>query len=132
MPPLKTCRLQFIQQVLSHEKKVLLQKDVPTRMVPLWPQLGVKYIYPQAIEALPEIAEYLPDLIGKNEKRFPDRDYFYKVFNALKPDIVDSIIQQVAQRRKTKSQLLSEQQWSLAVKDDWMEQLLLHDFQSSK
>ena len=46
MPPLKTCRLQFIQQVLSHQKKALLQKDVPTRMIPHWPQLGVKYVYP--------------------------------------------------------------------------------------
>ena len=37
MPPLKTCRLQFIQQILSNQKKVLLQKDVPTRTVPQWP-----------------------------------------------------------------------------------------------
>ena len=106
MPPLKTCRLQFIQQILSNQKKVLLQKNVPTRTVPQWPQLGVKYVYPQAVVELPELAEYLPDPVGKNEKRLPDRDFFYKVFNALRPEIVDSIIQQVAQQRKPKGQQL--------------------------
>ena len=81
---------------------------------------------------MPELAEYLPDPVGKNEKRLPDRDFFYKVFNALRPEIVDSIIQQVAQQRKPKGQQLQEQQWALSVKDEWVEQLLQHDFASTK
>lgn len=104
MPPLKTTRLVFIQQILSNEKKVILQKDVPTRTVPQWPQLAVKYIYPQVVAQLPEIAQYLPDPIGKDSKRLPERDFFYKVVNSLRPDIVDSAIQQAAELRKPKSQ----------------------------
>ena len=76
--------------------------------------------------------EYLPDPMGKNEARLPDRDFFYKVFNALKPDVVTSIIQQADESRKPKRQCLAEQQWAISVKDDWIEQLLMHDFQSSK
>ena len=56
MPPLKTTRLQFITQILSNQKKVILEKDVPTRTIPQWPQLAVKYVYPQVMEQLPELA----------------------------------------------------------------------------
>ena len=81
---------------------------------------------------MPEIGEYLPDLIGKNDKRMPERDFFYKVVNARRPDIVDSAIEQALALRKPKGQQLQEQQWAMTVKDEWIDQLLLHDYSSTK
>ena len=105
---------------------------MPTRTIPQWPQLAVKYIYPEVVRQLPEIAEYLPDPIGKSDKRMPERDFFYKVVNSLRPDIVDSAIEQAIALRKPKGQQLQEQQWAMNVKDEWIDQLLLHDYASCK
>jgi hypothetical protein len=77
MPPLKSTRLQHYQAIFCGRKKALLQKDVPARHVPHWDELAVKIIHPQVLAQLPELVDYLPDPQGKNDKRLPDRDFFY-------------------------------------------------------
>jgi len=37
----------------------------------------------------PDVHEYMPELEGKQEDRFPERDFFYRVLNALHPELVD-------------------------------------------
>jgi hypothetical protein len=71
---------------------VLLQKNVPARKVPHWPQLALKIIYPQIAKMAPDILQYLPDLEGKNDDRYPERDFFYRVLNALHPELVEELI----------------------------------------
>jgi hypothetical protein len=92
LPSLKATRLQFLQDILHQDKKALLAKNVPARRIPHWPQLAVKLIYPQIIEMRPQIKEYLPDISGKGEDRYPERDFFYRVVNSLYPDIVTELI----------------------------------------
>jgi hypothetical protein len=111
MPSLKETRLQHIQDVLSGKKKVLRQKEVPARKMPNWPQLAVKIIYPQAIEKHPDLLEYLPDPTGKTETRLPERDFFYKVYFKLHPDVVEELVKQAAGARKKGTTNLQEQQW---------------------
>ena len=50
----------------------------------------------------------------------------------MHPDTVNDMIKQAFDFRKPKAQNLQEEQWQLKVKSEWMDQLLLHDFQSSK
>ena len=52
----------------------------------------MKLIYPQVIAMKPDIQEYLPDISGKGENRFQERDFFYRVLNALYPDLVSDLI----------------------------------------
>ena len=117
---------------MAQKKKVLQTKDVPARKVPHWPQLAVKIIYPQAAKIVPDILDYMPELQGKNEDRYPERDFFYRVLNALHPEIVDSLITEAAAVRMPKSQNLQEEQWKISVSDEWMDRLLMYDYNSSK
>ena len=55
---------------------------------------------------MPDILDYMPELQGKKEDRYPERDFFYRVLNALYPDIVDTLITEAAAVRMPKSQNL--------------------------
>jgi hypothetical protein len=52
----------------------------------------LKIIYPQIVKMAPDILEFMPELEGKNEDRYPERDFFYRVLNAMHPDIVEELI----------------------------------------
>ena len=120
MPSLKQCRLSHLQAILSNKKKVLLQKNVPARKVPNWPQLAVKHVYEPA-KLLPNVSDYLPDPTGKEEERLPERDFFWKVLYTLHPDYVDDIVKQAKNKKKSKDENLQEQKWALGVSREWME-----------
>ena len=42
MQTLKNTRRSHLEDILYERKKVLLQKDVPAKKVPGWPELSVK------------------------------------------------------------------------------------------
>ena len=132
LPSLKATRLQHLQDIMCSKKKVLRQKDVPARKIPQWPQLAVKLIYPQVAKMVPDILDYLPDLQGKDEDRYPERDFFYRVLNALHPELVDQLISEAAGARMPKAQNLQEEQWRVSITPEWMDRLLMYDFTSSK
>ena len=84
-----------------------------------------------ALEQVPGIKDYLPDPFGK-EQRLPERDFFWKTMYALHPDKVDNFIRDVENARKPKDKNLQEQKWAMAIKDDYMNELLKFDFTSGK
>jgi hypothetical protein len=101
--------------------------------VPRWSELAVKTIYPQVINTLPELHHYLPEPHGTAEdQRYPDRDFFYRVLYALYPDTVEDLVRQAAAAKKPPEKALQEEQWTMAIKPEWMDQLLLHDYTSCK
>ena len=74
MPTLKGTRLQHIQDLLCKKKKALLQKDVPARKVPMWPQLAMNRVFDQIIALHPDLHDYLPEPTSEDEKhRYPER-----------------------------------------------------------
>jgi len=81
--------------ILIGKKKCLLQKDVPNRSVPKWPQLALKNIYSDVIKAYPELLEYFPDP-EPNSTRFPPREFFFAIFAALKPLDFDQMLKDAA------------------------------------
>jgi len=85
----------------------------------------VKIIYPQVINTLPELRHYLPDPQGSDESlRYPDRDYFYRVMYALYPDTVEELLKQASAAKKVPDKNLQEEQWTMAITQEWMDQLL--------
>ena len=127
----KEYRLRFLQQILQGKKKCLLQRDVPSRTVPSWPELSVKNVYPQVREQCPEIMAYLPDP-EDSASRLPPRDFFFAVLSALKPQEVDDMVNKAAAVRQPQKENLQEQRWGLAITDEWMDRLLQFDYVSSK
>lgn len=121
-----------MQDILAERKKVLLARDVPARKVPHWPQLAVKNMYPQMLRLHPGLIDYLPALTGEKDLRYPERDYFYRILNSLYPETYDELIEQAAKSRKPKAKNLQDEQWALAIKADWMDQLLRYDYISCK
>jgi len=40
----------------------------------------------------PDLLEYLPDPTGKKGDRFPEREFFYRVFYKLHPETVEDLV----------------------------------------
>ena len=87
----------------------------------------MKNVYPQVNE-WPNVLNYLPDW----DNKFPERDFFFKVLYTLHPDKVESMIEQAGARRNTGQKNLQDRQWSLMMPPEWVNELLKHDFVSSK
>lgn len=122
MPPLQATRLQHIQDVFAGRKKTLKQKDVPARHIPRWPELAVKIIYPQVIDQLKGLRDYLPDIkCSDGQQRFPEREFFYKVLYALYPETVEDLLKQAAAARKGPEKTLQEEAWTMAIKPEWID-----------
>ena len=127
MPKASKCKLIFLQAILYGQKKCLRQKEVPAKTVPHWPGLTVKNVYPQVWD-WPNVREYLPDW----DNKFPERDFFFKVLYTLHPEKVESMIEQAGESRNKSQKNLQDRQWSLVMPPEWVNELLKHDFVSSK
>ena len=51
---------------------------------------------------------------------------------ALYPDTVEDLVRQAAKAKKPPEKALQEEQWTMAIKPEWIDQLLLHDYTSCK
>ena len=54
LPSLKNCSHKHIMDILHKRKKVLLQKNVPAKKIPGWPELAVKRCYSIVTNNCPE------------------------------------------------------------------------------
>ena len=74
--------------------------------MPNWPELVVKNVYPQVIK-FDGLANYLPDVQG-NDKRLPEREFFWKVLYSLFPENVDDFIKEASDSRQPQKTNLQE------------------------
>ena len=100
---------------------------MPAKTVPHWPGLTVKNVYPQVWD-WDNVRDYLPDW----DNKFPERDFFFKVLYTLHPEKVESMIEQAGESRNKSQKNLQDRQWSLVMPPEWVNELLKHDFVSSK
>jgi len=89
LPRENRCPLRFIQQVSRKEKKIMKQTQVVQAYIPNWPELGVRKMWPQAMQ-IPEFGLYMPDDWTSTEKT--ERRYFYGILCTLAPDFVEDSI----------------------------------------
>ena len=108
----------------------MFSKDVPSRIVPHFPELALKECYPKAIDAFPDIKEYLPDPWGKDQ-RLPEREFFWRVMYALHPKETEKYISDVEDSRRSKTNL-QDKQWNMEIKDEFIDELLKYDYVSKK
>ena len=72
-----------------------------------------------------DLKQYLPEPTGSTEhERFPEREFFYKVFYKLHPDTVESLVKQAREARTPAAVNLQEQRWHLQVQPEWLDELL--------
>lgn len=90
----------------------------------------MKACYWKAIEALPELASYLPDPYGK-EQRLPERTFFWQVMYAKFPQETEKYIAEVEESKKSKTNL-QDQQFELNIKEEFIDELLKYDYSSKK
>ena len=130
LPSLKNCRHKHIMDILHKRKKVLLQKNVPAKKIPGWPELSVKRCYSIVTNNCPEAQQFLPDPHGL-ENKLPEREFFWQVMYSLMPDQVDEFIMQVERERRKKPNLQDLKQ-KTDIDDEFLNELLKYDFTSTK
>jgi len=82
---------------------------------------------------LPDLANYLPDPMGDKDKRLPDRHFFFQVLYYLYPEKTEDLVSKAIEQRKPQEQVkLQEAQYEIDIDDEWMDNLLRYDFESSK
>ena len=75
LPRKEYCTLQFVQQLLTEEKAMQTQIEVPVMAtIPPWPELALRKVWPEALQ-LPGIRERLPDEWTGGART--DRRYFW-------------------------------------------------------
>ena len=99
---------------------------IPTKI----PELNVNKCYYTIIEQCPQVLDYLPDPFGKKQQ-LPDNEFFWKILYSLCKDSVLNFVEQVYEQRRQKNDHLNKVK-KLAIDEEFVNELLKYDFQSSK
>ena len=129
LPKLNRCPLAFLQGILKEDKQVLERQQVATMFVPLWTELGIKTVWPQAMR-ITDMPKYMPsewDASDRTERRF-----FYGVLCTLAPTFVQSIVNEARQLRHQHRLSMAVPQRQMMISARWAEALLREPFTSSK
>ena len=128
VPPESSTNKDFLRQVLKGEKKLLKVSECRFVNVPKFDELGVNHIFPK-FKADAEVMQYLQDAYAKG--RFPDRTYFYTVLNTVHPEYVSNLIAH-ANKARYSAEAQANEQMTVAVSQEWWEQLNSMPFISRK
>ena len=82
LPPIDSVNKDFLKQIFSNEKQLLLLEEVKFIRVPKYEELSVKALYPQAI-ADDKVKRFLPDSTQKSKPL--DRQFFFNILNSVYP-----------------------------------------------
>ena len=100
MPREKSCTLDFLQEILCDNKKVLKTSDICMLNVGQhWNDWAVKHIWP-LIKSRREVHDYLP-VNEMEEDKFPDRKFFWGIVCTLLPDLSKQYHAAVMQKKHT-------------------------------
>ena len=88
--------MNFMQEILLDVKCVFKNSEVKMLKVPLWPELALMRIWPQAI-LLPSFRHYMPKEWNGNKKT--ERTFFFRILGTLAPDYLQSLIADCRKKR---------------------------------
>ena len=105
----------FLKQILSGQKMVLLQKDVKAIKVPLYEELNVDKLW-KHYHLDERLHKYLPDHVAKG--RQVNRKWFFDLFNSLAPEVLQEIIDHA---ESVRSNIYDEagQQETIHISEEW-------------
>ena len=89
LPPLRSINKEFIRDVLTDKKKLLLMNSVKMIKVPKFPELNVRDIL-EDLSDDENVMMHLP--FSNNHKKPIDRDYFFNIVNTLLPEYIKNLI----------------------------------------
>lgn len=129
LPSMKGTKIGFMRDLLSGEKSFLRSNEVNHMNVPLFQEISVKNIYPDAMRD-ETVKKYLPNpdqLSGK----LPERDFFFGIMCTLKQQYMRDIIA-AANEKRFKANPEGERKEAIRLSDAWLDELLKHPYHSSK
>ena len=98
-------------------------------VVPKYEELSVKNLYKDALQD-PEISPYLPSP-EQSIKKLPERDFFFNIIRAIKPDYFKQIINEANKNRNVAGDQKIEKDY-IMIDDSWLDELTKHPYYSSK
>ena len=99
--------------------------------VPLWPELSIARLWPEA-HKLPQMAEYLPsDWNLANQKKI-ERGFFMGILISLAPEYLEQTILDIRSQRINQQAGRVIRPQAITVSNEWVEHLLSQPFISSK
>ena len=129
LPTLKGTKLGFMRDILSEKKLHLKQNEINKMSVPLYQEISVKSLYPDAMKD-PLLSKYLPNpdqLSGK----LPERDFFFGILCTLKQQYMKDIITD-ANGKRFKADKDDDKKAAIALSDSWLQELMKHPYHSRK
>ena len=130
LPREKSTPLLFLQGILSNEKRHLRKGQVRLLKIPLWTELSVARIWPQATE-LPDFLLHMPDEWQQDLKKV-ERSFFWAVLTTLAPEFVEELVLDVRRQRLGAAQERLLQPRQINVAPEWVQPLLSQPFFPSK
>ena len=129
LPSLRGTSLGFLRDILKDEKLHLKSNEVIHSKVPLYNELAVKNLYPDAMKD-PQLSKYLPSLEQMSNK-LPERDFFFGIMCTLKRQYMVDVVQQ-AHSNRFKLADDDPGKRGILITDTWLEELNKHPYYSSK
>jgi len=97
LPSISATKISFLKAILADEKKVLKAEDVVKVNVPLYPELSIKDMYPEAMGD-EEVARYLPSIPDQSTK-LPEREFFFGVLATIRGEYLKKAIDEANGKR---------------------------------
>ena len=119
MLPYHQLTKDFLKDVLTEKKGLLMMSEVKFVNVPAFDEIGVKYLYDDVVKK-EGMAKYFPDKFPKGAQC--DKGYFYNVWNTVYPEQVKEVIQYANSQRYTVSNEQAEQN-SIMISERWQQAL---------
>jgi len=118
-----------MRDILSEKKSHLKTNEVNQMNVPLFQEISVKNLYPDAITD-PLLKKYLPDpdqLSGK----LPERDFFFGILCTLRNQYMKDIIAE-ANKKRFSADGDAPKKEAIRLSDAWLDELMKHPYHSRK
>jgi hypothetical protein len=87
-----------MQAILSKRKRHLKKQEQKGLKLPLWPELSIARIWPEAMQ-LPQFGEYMPPDWSLEHAKKIERGFMYGVLTTLAPDYVEKIVDKFRRQR---------------------------------
>ena len=119
-----------MQSILRNEKRFFWKAQVRHLRVPLWQELSLSRIWPQAA-LLPDFLGYMPKEYSSTSKK-TDRNFFWAVLITLANDFVEQLIIDCREQRLRAAQDRDLAPRAINIAPNWVGPLLAQPFVSCK
>ena len=118
----------FLKDVFSGKKQLLMKKEVNYIHVPHYDEISVKALWPE-VKKDPIVMSYFPAVYPKG--RGPPRDYFFNIVSTKLPDYLQQLLDH-ANKQRMSAEGQDKQTEAIKISQYWEEQLKAMPYLSSK